>query len=151
MTPEEARRKLEFYAHWYVDHKSQVFYEEIRPYPVGAHLPQHNDCSGTFSNIYYLAGLVDPNGMHFDGYGNTATLAQHGQPVSPPHLRVGDAVIYYSNGFTPWDSEHVAILVNSDQEDPLTMSHGWSGEPAFVRVSEDGRPHRFFRFAVNER
>ena len=150
MTPEEARRRLLFYAEWYVEHKSQVFYEQVRPFPLGAHLPQWNDCSATFTNIYYLAGLVDPNGLRYSGYGNTATLAQHGQAVTRD-LRVGDGVIYYGDGFSPWDSEHVAILVNSDQEDPLTMSHGWSGEPAFVRVSEDGRPHRFFRYAVNGR
>jgi hypothetical protein len=147
----EARRRLLFYARWYVEHKHKVFYEEVRPFPLGAHLPQWNDCSATFTNIYYLAGLVDPNGLHFDGYGNTASLAEHGQQIRAPHIRVGDAVIYYEDGFSPWDSQHVAMIVDSNQEDPLTMSHGWSAEPAFVRVSQDGRPHRFFRFAVNPR
>ena len=32
MTPEEARRRLLFYAEWYVEHKSQVFYEQVRPF-----------------------------------------------------------------------------------------------------------------------
>ena len=77
----------------------------------------------------------------------------NGQMVQPGKIRIGDAVLYYDgNGWSQWDTVHVAIVVNSEnQDDPLTMSHGQSSEPAFVRVSEDGRPHRFFRYAVNER
>lgn len=151
MTPEEARRRLLQYAHWYVNHKERIFYEMARPFPLGAHLPQYNDCSATFTNIYYLAGLHDPNGFNFSGFGNTASLAMNGQAITKD-LRVGDAVIYYNgHGFSPWDSEHVAILVNSDQYNPLTMSHGWSEEPSFVHVMDDARPHRFFRYGVNSR
>jgi len=147
------RERLLYWAKWFVEHKSKVFYEEVRPFPLGAHLPQFNDCSATFTNIYYLAGAPDPNGLNYSGYGNTASLAMNGQMVQPGKIRIGDAVLYYDgNGWSQWDTVHVAIVVNSEnQDDPLTMSHGQSSEPAFVRVSEDGRPHRFFRYAVNER
>jgi hypothetical protein len=145
------REKLLHYSKWMVEHKDRIFYEEVRPFPLGAHLPQYNDCSATFTNLYYLAGAPDPNGFNFNGYGNTASLAMNGQRVERD-IRIGDAVIYYEGGFSQWDSVHVAIVVNSEnQSDPLTMSHGQSSEPSFVRVSEDGRPHRFFRYAVNER
>ena len=151
MTPEQARRKLEYWCHWYVDHKDKIFYELARPFPLGAHLPQYNDCSATFTNLYYLAGLVDPNGFNFSGYGNTASLMMNGQEIDRD-LRVGDAVIYFNGkGWSQWDTVHVAMLVNSDQDNPLTMSHGQSSEPSFVHVSDDGRPHRFFRYAVNAR
>ena len=144
------RDKLLIWSKWYVEHKGRIAYEEVRPFHLGARLPMDSDCSATFTNIYYLAGAPDPNGFNYSGYGNTASLAMNGQRVSPDKVRVGDAVIYYEGGFSQWDSVHVAILVDHDA-DPLTMSHGQSSEPAFVRVSEDGRPHRFFRFAVNER
>jgi hypothetical protein len=144
------REKLLHYAKWYVEHKARIAYEEVRPFHLGARLPMDSDCSATFTNIYYLAGAPDPNGKNYSGYGNTASLAANGQMVSPDKIRVGDAVIYYQDGWDIWDTVHVAILVDDDV-DPLTMSHGDSQEPAFIRVSEDGRPHRFFRYAVNER
>lgn len=144
------REKLLYWSKWAVEHKAKIFYEEERPFHLGARLPWINDCSATFTNIYYLAGAPDPNGFNFNGYGNTASLAMNGQMVQAEHVRIGDAVIYYEGGFSQWDSVHVAILVD-DEPNPLTMSHGQSSEPSFVRVSEDGRPHRFFRFAVNER
>lgn len=147
------REKLLHYAHWYVDHKGSILYEEVRPFPLGAHLPQHNDCSATFTNIYYLAGAPDPNHLNFSGYGNTATLAEHGQRIDRD-IRIGDAVIFYEGGFNPYDSVHVAMIVGNTgphAEDFLTMSHGESSQPSFVTVSSDGRAHRYFRYAVNER
>lgn len=151
---EGVRPRLLYFCHWYVEHKDKVFYEEVRPMPLGARLPQYNDCAGTFTNIYYLAGGRDPNGFDFNGYGNTTSLAQHGQRISLEQVRIGDAVIFYEGGFNPYDSVHVAMIVGNTGEhlaNPLTMSHGDSAQPAFVTVNDDGRPHRYFRFPVNKR
>ena len=43
---------------------------------------------------------------------------------------------------------HVGLVVQPDpvSGNHLTMSHGWSGEPAFVKISSDGRPYRIFRY-----
>lgn len=149
----DVRPQLVQWANWFVAHKGQIGYQEIRPFPLGAHLPMTNDCSASFTDVYYLAGAPDPNGpaFNYNGYGNTVTLAQNGQIVSQSQLLPGDAVIYY-NGYswTPGDTVHVAMVIDPGSN-PLTMSHGWSGEPAFVDVSQDGRPHQFFRFATNSR
>jgi hypothetical protein len=149
-TPTVVRQRIVAWAHWCVFHQPQFKYEEIRPFPLTSRLPITNDCSATFTLCYYLAGAPDPNGpaYHYDGYGNTASLATHGQLISQSQVQPGDAVIYYEGGFNPWDSQHVALVI-SPGADPLTMSHGWSKEPALVRVSEDGRPHRYFRYATN--
>ena len=155
MSQEGIRPLLLHYCHWYVDHKGQIAYEEVRPGDFGARLPRWDDCSLAFINVFYLAGGHDPSGNNFNGWGNTNSLARNGQAIKQEKtdLRVGDGVIYYDNSgnFTPYNTEHIAMLVDSDQGDPLTMSHGQSSEPAFVRVSQDGRPHRYFRYAVNER
>lgn len=146
------REKGLYYCHWYVDHKGRIFYEEVRPGDLGARLPRWDDCSLSFINIYYLAGGHDPSGNNFNGWGNTASLARNGQAIDKD-LRIMDGVIFYDGkGWEPSNTVHIAMLVNvENQSDPLTMSHGDSEQPAFVRVSEDGRPHRYFRYAVNER
>ena len=154
-TPAQVKARAVAWAHWMVFHKAQIAYEMERPFPLTSRLPLRNDCSATFTLCYFLAGAPDPNGpaFHYDGYGNTTSLAEHGQQVTLGQLQPGDAVLYYSEaGFSPYDTEHVAIVVYDEKTpDPMTMSHGWSGEPALVRVSEDGRPHRFFRYATNYR
>lgn len=141
------------WAHWFVEHQPQIAYEEVRPFPLGAKLPMDNDCSATFTDCYYLAGAPDPNGpaYHYDGYGNTDSLAANGQGIAQSQILPGDAVIYYGTAdCAPGTTEHVAMVITPG-DDPMTMSHGWSGEPAYVTVNSDGRPHRFFRFAVNSR
>lgn len=130
-----------------VAHQPQIDYLMERPFPLGSHLPMVNDCSGTYTNLRYLAGTVDPNDLNFDGYGNTTTLAEHGQLILPSQLAIGDATIYYNGfGFEPVHTVHVSMIYELNGENPMTMSHGWSKEPAFVNVESDGRPHQFFKF-----
>jgi Tol biopolymer transport system component len=148
-TPEYVRQRILAWAHWCVFHKAQFRYEEIRPFPLTSRLPITNDCSATFTLLYWLAGAPDPNGpkYHYDGYGNTGSLAANGQQVMLKNLIPSDAVIYYEGD----ETVHVAVVIDPNDGDPITMSHGWSGEPALIKVSEDGRPHRFYRFATNYR
>lgn len=133
-------------AAWYVDHQPQIGYEQIRPMVFGQKLPRIDDCSETFTNCYWIGGAADPNGFGYDGRGNTGSLAAHGQQIAQSQLQPADAVIYYEDGVTA----HVAVIIEPGA-DPLTMSHGWSKEPAYIRVNEDGRPHRFFQYPVNSR
>jgi hypothetical protein len=160
LTPLEI--KFRFWMEWYVAHQPQIRYAEVRPSPLNTRLPMVDDCSGTYTNVRYLAGTVDPNGpscpmvghyKEFDGFGNTDSLAIYGQLVDPRRhgqLEIGDAVIYYNGyGWTPEHTVHVAMIYDPQHNggiDPMTMSHGWSGEPAFVPISRDGRPHQFFKF-----
>jgi hypothetical protein len=56
---------------------------------------------------------------------------------------IGDLVLYYNgHGWAPTDTVHVS-MIRQPGKDPLTMSHG-SDPAAFVHVSYDGRPHKFF-------
>jgi hypothetical protein len=112
-----------------------------------------DDCSATYINLRYLAGTVDPSGpaYNFNGEGNTTSLAGNGQVCEAngkhANLAIGDAVIYYNGwGWQPENTKHVAMIYDLNGENPMTMSHGWGGEPAFVTVEDDGRPHQFFKF-----
>jgi len=103
------------------------------------------DCSYAFEDYYSWAGAPLPVPLTQDPY--TGTLIEHGIEVhSIADLRVANAVIYFDGpGFEPSTGSHVAGIVEVGP-DPLTVSFGWQGEPALVRVSQDGRAHKFFAY-----
>jgi hypothetical protein len=102
------------------------------------------DCSGWATTCFSWSHLPDPNGQHYS-WGYTGTLVTNGHEVSLADLEVGDLVIY-----GPGTGEHVAI-VTYVSADPMTISMGTNGDPRPYRVSEDGRPHRYFRFLPSEK
>jgi hypothetical protein len=139
------------WSRWCVTNKHFFVYREKRPMNLDIHTrPLVNDCSETTTLVFHQAGAPDPNGLAYDGRGNTETLAAHGTEIPPTAVEPGDLVIYYGDedrlpGFT----EHVAIVVAltpGGPDNPLTMSHGYAAEPALVNVRQDGRPHRYFRY-----
>ena len=89
-----------------------------------------------------MAGLHDPNNLHFSGWGWTGTLCQHGLPVISGAPRVGDLVFYGSN--RPWN--HVAVVY--DAEYPVRVwSHGHEGGPVIAGIdyrSDRGETRRYF-------
>ena len=133
-----------------VAHASQVHYTEGDQRMTDVHhpggLPMESDCSSTCTCEFAWAGAPDPNGMNYDGVGNTDTMVEHGKLVPLAQVQAGNTLVIYFNGqgFTPADSEHVALVIEAGP-DPLTISHG--RDPiGLCRVSQDGRPHQFYRF-----
>lgn len=103
------------------------------------------DCSYAITDYYSWAGAPDPNGQDYRG-GYTGTLIEHGKEVGLADLRVANVVIYFKGpGFSPSTGSHAALIVGIGP-DPLTVSFGWQGEPALVRVSQDGRAHKFYAY-----
>lgn len=83
------------------------------------------DCSSSVTGLYWLAGLPDPNGRGYDGYGYTGTLASHGrvvwrlgQPLS--QLRPGD-LIFYGGGFP---HHHVTMYLGNGRAFLAWDQHG---------------------------
>lgn len=150
----DVRAAIADQARWCVANQPLFEYLESRPFPLyrptaTKHIA--NDCSATVALCYFLGGGHDPMGFNFEGWGNTDTLATKGEPISLTEALPADVVIYGPVGNTV----HGALVVQADPTDPLTMSHGGSNEPAFVRVS-DGNPTpeyepRFFRFDTSSR
>jgi cell wall-associated NlpC family hydrolase len=82
----------------------------------------YEDCSSLATGCYFIAGLLDPNNLHYNGQGYTGTLAVHGKWVSVPEP--GDLVLY-GWGF-PY--HHVAIYVGGGR----VVSHGSESGPLLL-------------------
>jgi hypothetical protein len=109
-----------------------------------------DDCGTTTATIDKWLGLANPAGGDWSNLGiNTSTIGAH-LPELPAaeDARPGDDVIYGLDG--PLSVQHMAKIALAGH-DPLTMSHGWRGEPAYVYVSEGDPtggaygPPRYFR------
>lgn len=149
--PLSARRRIVRWARWGVSHTAAIHYSEgaERSRWLHAHphdrLPLSTDCSGFATLCYRMAGLADPNGLGYQQLGYTGTLLAHAQRVGrilpTREAKPGDLIVY-----GPGTGSHVALIVEAG-EDPLTVSHGQESEPAYVRVSQDGRqPQRVCRY-----
>ena len=65
------------YAEWCCHHKSGINYAETRPIPLHTKVWSHHfttDCSGFVTLMAKWAGIPDPNGLNYDGQGDTGTL-----------------------------------------------------------------------------
>lgn len=114
--------------------------------PLTGKLPLTTDCSGFVTLCYKLAGAPDPNGLDYNGQGYTGTLLEHGRHIPLAEVEPGDVIVYGPG--TGW---HTAIIVEAGK-DPLTVSHGQESEPAYVRVSQDGRqPQTYLRFPTTKK
>lgn len=153
LTPALTRRqKIVKWARWGVDNTGAIHYTETpertgwlhaKPY---SRLPLSTDCSGFATLCYRLAGAPDPNGLGYITLGYTGTMLDHANRAGRvltdvSKAKPGDLIVY-----GPGTGEHVAIIVQAGK-DPLTVSHGQESEPAYVKVSQDGRtPQRICRY-----
>lgn len=139
---QDARPAIVAWAKWGVANKAQIHYQQVRPFPLTSKLPLTTDCSGYATLCYYLAGAVDPNGLNYNHYGYTGTLLQHGTKISLAEAQPGDLIVYGAG-----TGDHVAIIIENDGKDPMTVSMGQESDPSYVKVSQDGRkPQTYLRF-----
>jgi hypothetical protein len=116
-----------------VERRADFRYRQVRPMPAslfdGA-VPKYVDCSSFFTLVYKTAGAPDPNGLSYNGSGNTATLLSNGHWTTTP--QAGDAVMY-----GPYDSpgkpHHVAVFVG---EGFKIVNMGGEGDPREMSVSD---------------
>ena len=94
------------------------------------------DCSESATTLFHLAGLHDPNGRGYDGYGFTGTmlgaLPHYDRPLS---AGVGALCV-----FGPAPGKHVAIVYEPGA-DPLMWSHGSEAGPLLVRFTVERAYH----------
>jgi CHAP domain len=114
--------------------------------------PVHADCSAFVTWLHFLSGCPDPNGLNYNHEGYTGTLLNHNQHVAlfkknaqgveVEQIQPGDLVVY-----GPGEGEHVAIIVEVNGPDILTVSHGGpTGQsPTFcwVNAPKHGNPHNY--------
>lgn len=93
------------------------------------------DCSESVTLIFHIAGMKDPNGLGFDGYGDTETMLKH-------LARFGDAKkanpcsLVVFNADQPLSKQHVAVVHTADHVggNPLLFTHGHQGDPSLERL-----------------
>lgn len=89
------------------------------------------DCSAGFTILCELAGIPDPSGYSYDGYGNSESIWQHLPHVTIDKLDIGDAVIFGEGG-----SHHIS-MVRQPGPDPIVWSNGSEAAPAYYRLSQE--------------
>jgi peptidoglycan hydrolase-like protein with peptidoglycan-binding domain len=87
--------------------------------------PSFEDCSSFVTWCYWVADATDPNGVGFNGTGNTATQIAHGHEVSAP--RPGDLVFY---GHSHGNINHVTLYVGNGR----VISHGQESGPSLYSI-----------------
>lgn len=84
------------------DHRLNIHYAQVRPYPSSLALAVHQiiytDCSGFDIDCYRMAGAPDPNGTNYNGSGFTGTLFNRGHAVTLAQLQPGDLTFYGDQG-----------------------------------------------------
>ncbi len=138
-----------------VEYEPQIHYRQHRPmlstvyYTPGGeqkladHLkaghPLSLDCSETVTLVCALAGLGDPNGSRFNGWGNTQEMLDHLPHYSNPAAAdVGALIVYGRPGHLA--EQHVVQVVGKGK-DPLCGSHGQEKGPLLVRHSVEVAAH----------
>lgn len=126
-----------------------VDYEQVRPMrtrdltqtrltvDLEHNVPVTMDCSESVTLICRLAGLKDPNGLGYDGYGYTGTLLDH-----LPHftnyqeLHKGSLIVYGDGTGT-----HVVMVVTPNGENPEVYSHGSHANHAIWDLATENTYH----------
>jgi peptidoglycan hydrolase-like protein with peptidoglycan-binding domain len=111
------RSNLVTWAEWYVGQRGSR-YVQARPYQrdVPPVLPLRNDCSGSVSHLFRLAGLPDPSGRDYSGSGYTGTMMHAGHRVTMPRtgssgLLPADLILYGgSSGSGP---SHIGVMLDA--------------------------------------
>lgn len=100
------------------------------------------DCSGLATYLYWWAGLPDPNGLGYNGYGYTGTLCKNGRSIPVTDARPGD-LVFYGYG-APW--VHVTVVISGAGYNATVFSHGSERGPLHVDIDyrSVGQVRRYF-------
>lgn len=101
------------------------------------------DCSSSITGLYWLAGLADPNGLGYNGFGYTGTQSNQGRPSwragqSLSRLKPGDLIFYGR-----WPHKHVTLYLGGG----LVYSHGTERGPYLLPAlyrTDAVYAHRYF-------
>jgi hypothetical protein len=147
MATDAQRSHLKALMEFFVGNKVPIDYLQVRPM-VNIHYYEHDyhdlfpnhhvamDCSESVTCLCKMAGLKDPNGSSYNGYGSSETMWQHlPHYTNPAGAHIGALVVYGHGG-----EEHVS-MVYQPGPDPLLFSHGGNDGPKWVHLSEESKWH----------
>lgn len=135
------REAIVKYAMWGIHNAASLHYAQVRPMDQlhhVEHLPWWTDCSEFVTTIYKWANSVDPNGMGFNGYGNTDTMYNHGEFISLWDAKPADVIIWKNWG--GYGTHHTAVITDVDNKlDPMLASMGSENGPYHISLSRENR------------
>lgn len=132
-----------------VQNEPLIHYKQVRPMTTRRFLEQQladqfkakktisMDCSESVTLLCRLAGLADPNGSDYNGYGFTGTMLANLKHYSDPTLADVGAIVV----FGPGDGDH-ACMVRKHGTDPLLFSHGTERGPYYIHLSDERKVQR---------
>ena len=110
-------------AMFYIRNAAYVHYVQTRPMTDMGPQPNLNnycDCSEFATTLFKNAGMPDPNGFGYNGYGFTGTMILHGTRVSDIRKAVpGRSLVFYGRD-SAGNPTHVAVLIS----EYTVASHG---------------------------
>jgi len=138
-------RAARAYARLLVASADKIGYSQTRSRPMqlgGLHdIPRWADCSSSVTMIYHAAGIRDPNGRAYDGWGYTGTLLAHGRHVTREKIQPLDLVFYGSAsarpGFPAGAPTHVAMVMDGHG---AIFTFGSEPGPSFRRIGYRDKP-----------
>ena len=149
MATSAQRKHLAALMDWLVSKEPLIDYRQYRPMTTTKFLEQElvnhfaagkkisSDCSETVTLVCRLAGLADPNGSNYNGYGFTGTMLDHlPHYTDPKGAEIGALVV-----FGPGDGDHVG-MVRKASTDPVIFDHGSQTGPKFRKLSVIKAYHR---------
>lgn len=103
-------------------------------FAAGEHI--NSDCSETVTAVCKWAGLKDPNGMGYDGSGNSETMLSHLRNYRNARLARTGAIVHFQN------PDHVAFVYKPSPilGNPTLWEHGAPGI-AIVKLSVEKQFH----------
>jgi len=127
-----------------VSRRSQIHYRQARPMDITAMNKDQldrlmsrggqiwADCSEMATALFKWVGAGDPNGMGFDGWGNSNSMWGHlDHYFDPSAAGIGALVVYGPEG-----QHHVSVVCETGG-DPLLFSHGSEHGPDLWRYSQE--------------
>lgn len=150
MATGDQRQHMKGVMNWFTTNRNLIGYKEQRPMQTISLFEQSIydnfkrgwkmmlDCSEMATLICRLAGLHDPNGSGYSGYGDTLTLYRHLPHYTDPERAGIGALVVFGAPFNPLSNQHVALVYNTSiaEGDPLLFSHGSSAGPILLKLSE---------------
>lgn len=97
------------------------------------------DCSEAVTELYRWCGLKDPNGLGFDGFGNSGQMWHH---LAHRYTDPGDAHPGALGVYGPEGDEHVVMVIEHDAHNPLLFSHGSEIGPLAITLHNEAGAHQ---------
>lgn len=147
MATAKQREQLQTYMGWLISKAPQIHYVAVRPMPERALTYAEavatfrrggtigDDCSGMVTLLCRWAGLKDPSGFGYNGFGNSSTMFDHLKHYTSARDAKPGALVVFG------PSVHVCMVQERNGDNPWLFSHGQESGPLHISLEEESAFH----------